>query len=145
MRCPYCFHEDTKVVDKRDFEGISKRRRECLDCGKRFNSLEKPEIGNIKVVKKDGRREEFDHEKLKRGIEIACQKRDIGEEQIEKMIGRIEGKVKRKEKEVSSKFIGNIIMTELKKLDKIAYIRFASVYRDFQDLGDFRKELRELK
>ena len=145
MRCPYCFQEETKVVDKRDFEDLSKRRRECGICGKRFNTLEKVERNRIKVVKKDGRREEFNYEKLKKGVEIACQKRNVDGEQIEKMIGKIESKISRKGKEIDSGFIGNSVINELKKLDNVAYIRFASVYRDFQDMGDFKKEIKGLK
>lgn len=144
MLCPYCIHTETKVVDKRDDKDITKRRRECLKCGRRFNTQESCERTELRVVKKDGRRENFDHEKLKRGIMKACEKRAISTEKIDKMIGRIEGKLWKKGKEIKSDFIGEEISKGLKKLDNVAYIRFASVYKDFTDLGDFKKEIRGL-
>ena len=144
MRCPYCLHDETKVIDKRDAEGYSKRRRECLKCEKRFNTSEKVEHGEIKVVKKDGRREDFDINKLKKGIEKACEKRAISSDKIDKMIMKIEENVRKKGKEVKTDFIGELVSKELKKVDKIAYIRFASVYKDFTDISDFKKEIRGL-
>ena len=144
MKCPYCLHDDTKVMDKRDVDNITKRRRECLKCEKRFNTLEALERADLRVIKKDGRREEFDHEKLKRGIMRACEKRPVTTEQIEKMITNIEGKISKNGKEVQSSFIGELAAKELKKVDKIAYIRFASVYKDFTELDDFKKEIKEL-
>jgi len=146
MICPYCYHAETKVIDKRDTEGISatKRRRECLKCGKRFNTFEAVEAPDLRVVKKDSSRENFDREKLKRGVLKACEKRAISSETIEKMVSKVEEKLRRRGKEVRSALIGEIVSRELKKVDKVAYIRFASVYRDFRDLSDFRKELKEL-
>ena len=144
MICPYCQHEDTKVVDKRDFGGLTKRRRECLKCERRFNTLENVEGARLRVVKKDGVREDFDREKIKRGIERACEKRPVSAEQIEKMIMMIEDKLRKRGKEIGSSYIGEVVSKELKKVDKIAYIRFASVYRDFKDISDFKKELKGL-
>lgn len=144
MLCPYCFHEETKVIDKRDTQGIIRRRRECLKCAKRFNTTENVEKVELRVIKKDGRREEFNREKIKRGVLRACEKRPVSNEIIEKMIMRIEEKLRKKGKEVKSQIIGEVVSKELKKLDKIAYIRFASVYKDFTDLDDFKKEIKGL-
>lgn len=144
MLCPYCQSHETKVVDKRDTGSITRRRRECEKCNKRFSTLEDIEKARIRVAKKDGTREDFDKEKLKRGIELACRKRPISTEKIDKMLMQIEDKLRKKGKEVSSSFIGELVSKELKKADKIAYIRFASVYRDFTDLSDFKKEIKQL-
>ena len=147
MKCPYCFHEETKVVDKRETEelDVSRRRRECLKCKKRFTTYERVESLDIVILKKDGRREAFDREKLKRGIIKACEKRPVSYEQIEALIDKSEAELRKlKSKEVPSKLIGEKVMNELKKLDKIAYIRFASVYRSFADVTDFQKELKDL-
>jgi len=144
MICPYCQDEDTKVVDKRDFGGITKRRRECLKCERRFNTLESVEEARLRVVKKNGEREDFDREKLKKGIVRACEKRPISAEQIDQMIMIIEDKLRKKGKEVDSSYVGEVVSKELKKTDQVAYIRFASVYRDFKELSDFKKEIKEL-
>lgn len=144
MICPYCLHEETKVVDKRDIEGITKRRRECLKCGKRFNTRESLEEINTRVIKKDGRREEFDRAKVKRGIVKACEKRDVSQEAIDKIVANVENKVKKMGKEVKTEVIGEMISKELRKIDKVSYIRFASVYRDFRDINDFKKEIKGL-
>lgn len=146
MLCPYCYHTETKVIDKRDAEGTSttKRRRECLKCQKRFNTFEVVEALDLRVIKKDGKRENFDIEKLRRGILKACEKRPISSEVMEKMISKVEEKLRRKGKEVKSELIGEFASRELKKIDKVAYIRFASVYREFRDLLDFKKEIKEL-
>ncbi|MBM3232601.1 transcriptional repressor NrdR [Candidatus Pacearchaeota archaeon] len=144
MKCPYCNNEDTKVVDKRDIDNFTRRRRECLKCERRYNTLEKVEDIHLRVIKKDGRMEDFDREKIKRGLVKACEKRPIGSEKIEKMLTSIEEKLRKHGKEVKSSLIGETVSRELKKSDKIAYIRFASVYRDFRDLEDFKKEIKEL-
>jgi len=144
MICPYCKHKETKVVDKRDSIGYTKRRRECLKCGKRFNTHEKLQDIELKVIKKDGRREDFDYSKIKRGIAIACEKRPVATEEIESTIRKIEEKLRKRGKEVSSRIIGDEVMKSLKRLDKVAYIRFASVYREFQDMNDFKKEIKEV-
>ena len=144
MKCPYCLHEETKVVDKRDNEGLVKRRRECDKCTKRFNTLESVERVELRVIKKDGRREPFDYEKLKRGVMRACEKRPVHSEKIEKMLVNIEENLRKRGKEVPAELIGDLVSKELRKLDKVAYIRFASVYRDFTELEDFKKEIKEL-
>ena len=146
MRCLYCEHKETRVVDKRDVKGLTRRRRECLKCRKRFTTYEEPESIDIIVVKKDGRREPYQREKLTKGIKIACQKRPISSDKIEKVISEIENNIKeRKSKEVSSKLVGELAMKKLRALDKVAYIRFASVYRSFGDIKEFEKEVRALK
>jgi transcriptional repressor NrdR len=145
MRCPFCLSEDTHVVDKRDIENTTKRRRECLHCKKRFTTFERVEDIDIFVIKKDGRREKFSREKLKAGLIRACEKRPVSQEQINHAIDEIEKTVRKEEKEVPTKFIGELVMKNLKKLDKVAYIRFASVYRDFKDVNDFEKELKAIK
>ena len=145
MRCPFCLSEDTHVVDKRDAENTTKRRRECLHCKKRFTTFERVEDTDIMVVKKDGRREKFSREKLRAGIARACEKRPVSQEQINNIVDEIEKTIRKEEKEVSTKLIGELIMKNLKKLDKVAYIRFASVYRDFKDVRDFEKEIKAVR
>jgi len=144
MLCPYCSHTETKVTDKRDGGGTTRRRRECLKCERRFSTKESVELDEIRVIKKNGQREAFEREKVKRGVVRACEKRPVNDEVIEKMINKIEGKIRKKGKEVESKTIGELVSNELKKIDKIAYIRFASVYRDFADITDFKKEINAL-
>ena len=144
MLCPYCLHQETKVIDKRDAGHLTRRRRECLSCGKRFNTEEAVEKIDLRVVKKDGRREEFSYEKLKKGILKACEKRPVSSESIEKMMINIQEKLRKKGKEVTSSYIGELVARELKKVDKVAYIRFASVYKEFTDLADFKNEIKEL-
>ncbi|VVB80409.1 Transcriptional repressor NrdR [uncultured archaeon] len=146
MRCPYCSNEETKVVDKRDTEGLARRRRECLKCEKRFTTYERVQL-DLTVIKKDGKKEKFDAEKLKRGVCRALEKRPIEKEDIEQAIIEIESRIYRvaKDEEIQTSKIGEIIMDKLKKMDKVAYIRFASVYREFADLEDFKREMKELK
>lgn len=143
MKCIFCEGE-TKVTDKRDSEGETRRRRECLKCKKRFTTYERVEEPNFIVIKKDKSREPFSREKLREGIEKACQKRPIETEEIDKIISEIERilRNKIKGKEVESEIIGEEVMKQLKKLDKVAYIRFASVYREFKDIDDFRKVIK---
>jgi len=143
MKCKFCGN-NTKVTNKRESKEGTRRRRECLKCKKRFTTYEKPEDKDIIVVKKDGRREHFLDEKLRLGLIRACQKRPVPMEKIDKIVDNIKEKLRKKGKEVKSDMIGKMVMNKLKKLDKVAYIRFASVYRDFQDIGDFKKELKEL-
>ena len=144
MKCIFCSGE-TKVTDKRDSEGETRRRRECLKCKKRFTTYERTEEPNFIVIKKDKSREPFSRDKLKTGILKACEKRPIETEKIDTMINEIERKIrdKIKGKEVESSFLGELVMKELKKLDKVAYIRFASVYREFKDVTDFGKVIKE--
>lgn len=146
MRCVFCGGE-TKVTDKRDSEGETRRRRECLKCKKRFTTYERVEEPNLIVIKKDKSRVPFSREKLRVGILKACEKRPVETEKIDNIISEIERRIRNKikGKEVESRVIGEEVMKALKKLDKVAYIRFASVYRDFKDVEDFKKEIRELK
>ncbi len=146
MKCPYCDSEELKVTDKRPSpEGI-RRRRECINCKKRFTTYEKIEREDLYVIKKDGKREKFDKQKLSNGINRAFEKRPVPKEKIDKMIKEIEEQLgKRGKKEVKSSAIGELAIKKMRKIDNVAYIRFASVYRDFQDIKDFRKELKELK
>ena len=146
MNCPYCNHIETKVTDSRDTGGSIRRRRECLSCNKRFTTYEYIEMAPMFVIKKDGSRQPFNREKLKNGFVKACEKRPVSQEQIESAVNDIETKLRRQEStEIPSKLIGELSIKMLKKLDKVAYIRFASVYRDFKDIKDFEKELREIK
>jgi len=144
MNCPFCGCVETKVTNKRDSQETIRRRRECLKCGKRFTTYEHIEI-EITVIKKDGRRESYSREKLKNGIIKACEKRPISREDIEKAVTEIEEKLMKKGGEITSKTIGEFVMKALRKIDKVAYIRYASVYRDFKDLNDFKEEIKELK
>jgi transcriptional repressor NrdR len=144
MKCPYCGFEETKVVDKRDIDKTTRRRRECLKCQNRFTTYENPELSFV-IVKKDGRREAFSREKLISGMVKACEKRPIEHEKIEKAATEIEQELTKKEaKEIQSSEVGELVMRKLKSLDKVAYIRFASVYREFTDLESFDKELKKL-
>ncbi|MBT4257758.1 transcriptional repressor NrdR [archaeon] len=145
MECPYCAHTKSRVTNKRNApEGI-RRRRECLKCQKRFTTYETIAKTDLFLIKKDGRREKFEKDKLSQGINKAFEKRPVSTDKIRKMINEIEEQLRRKGKsEVKSALLGEIVMRKIKKLDNIAYIRFASVYRDFQDIKDFKKEINEL-
>ena len=143
MKCIYC-GKDTHVTDKREAPDGTRRRRECLKCKKRFTTYEKPYEKEIIIVKKDGRREHFMDEKLRLGLIKACEKRSVPIQKIDNIVEEIKEKLLKKGKEVKSEKIGEMMMNKLKKLDKVAYIRFASVYRDFQDVADFKKEIKEL-
>ena len=147
MKCPYC-SDKTRVTDKRSFGlgEVIRRRIECLKCKKRFTTHEKIIQHNLYIIKKDKSRENFSREKLEKEIEKAFEKRPVSKEKIERMINEIEEQLRKKgKKEIPSSVVGEIIMKKIKKLDNVAYIRFASVYRNFQDVKDFRKELKELK
>jgi len=143
MKCIFC-ESQTRVTDKRESPDGTRRRRECLKCKKRFTTYERPETKDIIIVKKDGRREKFSKEKLKNGLIKACEKRPISIEKIDKIINEVEDKLNSRGKEIKSDNIGKMVMNNLKKLDKVAYIRFASVYRDFKDIKDFKEEIKEL-
>jgi transcriptional repressor NrdR len=148
MKCPYCNHSETKVVDKRDTENLesTRRRRECLKCERRFTTYEKVEESDIIVVKKDGKRERFDRQKLMKGVFIATEKLSIPMEKIEKLVDSVESDLRKRDTiEVDSKTIGDIVMRKLKSLDKVAYIRFAAVYLQFEDLDRFGEELEKLQ
>lgn len=147
MKCPYCAHQDTEVVETRDSEDLSttRRRRECVKCNKRFTTYERVERVPLIVIKKDGRKEQFDRDKLKGGILKSCEKTTVGIEDIEKIIDEVEKELLGFDTvEVESKKIGQMVAIRLKKIDKIAYIRFASVFRRFVDVEDFEKELQKL-
>jgi transcriptional repressor NrdR len=145
MKCPYCSHLDLKVTNKRMSPGGIRRRRECLKCKKRFTTYERIEQSDIYVIKKDGRREAFNREKIKNGLIRAFEKRPVSIEQIEKVTQEIEEQIRKKgQKEIKSSAIGEIVMKKIKKVDQVAYIRFASVYREFKDLNAFKKEIKEL-
>lgn len=144
MKCPFCLEGETRVVDSRESEDATRRRRECEACAKRFTTYEKVEIEQM-VVKKDGRREAFDTEKLKNGVVRACQKRPVSTDQIEKLVEEVEREIKASgENEISSSTIGEKVMEKLKNVDKVAYIRFASVYHEFEDVKQFEKEARKI-
>jgi transcriptional repressor NrdR len=144
MKCPYCQYDDSKVIDSRELaeSNTIRRRRECLACGKRYTTYERVEPVSLMVVKKDGRREEYDRRKLSEGIRKACTKRPIGAERINRLVDEIEGEVfKLNVSEVPSTTIGEMVMDGLRELDLVAYIRFASVYRSFDDLESMRQEM----
>jgi len=148
MKCPFCGFDQTIVLESRSCQegNVFRRRRKCVKCKKRFTTYERLEKPSLFVIKKDGRREPFDRKKLTTGILKACQKRPISIEKIEALTNSIEqALLKRQSTEISSKLIGSLVMRKLKALDKIAYVRFASVYREFADLSDFEKELKKVK
>ena len=148
MYCPFCGAEDTKVIDSRlANEGAAiRRRRECLTCGERFTTFETAELVMPRVVKHDGRREPFDEEKLRQGMVRALQKRPVATEAIESAVNRICHRLRAKgDREVEARVIGHYVMDELRTLDQVAYVRFASVYRSFQDVNAFRDEIDRLE
>ncbi|MDH7512458.1 MAG: transcriptional regulator NrdR [Clostridiales bacterium] len=147
MKCPFCNHPESKVIDSRESKkGLSiRRRRECVVCKKRFTTYEKIEEIPYMVVKKDGSRQPFDGQKLLRGLLKACEKRPIPVRKLEEIVEEIENKVQEKpDKEIKASEIGLYLMDRLKDLDKVAYVRFASVYREFKDVIEFKKELESL-
>lgn len=147
MKCPYCGSRGTRVIDKRDSEdaAVTRRRRECLKCSGRFTTYERPEVATLMVVKKDGRRQEFDRAKLRSSLLKACTKRPISSETIERIIDQIEAGIRaRDSSEIPSSIIGDLVIEKLRDLDQVAYIRFASVYRAFADVSSFEEELRKL-
>lgn len=147
MKCPFCTHLDDKVVDSREGrEGdLIRRRRECLKCGRRFTTYERIDEIPYMVVKKDGRRERFDRQKILQGLLKACEKRPVATPKLEALVEDVERFVQESpDRERSTTDIGNLMMTRLKKLDKVAYVRFASVYSDFKDVKEFMNELKGL-
>ncbi|MBQ9082047.1 MAG: transcriptional regulator NrdR [Clostridia bacterium] len=147
MKCPYCTFGESKVIDSRptDENERIRRRRECLGCGKRFTTYEVVESVPLVVVKKDNSREEFDRSKLMRGLLRACEKRPVSLEQLEAVVERIENKLYASaDREIDSSVIGELAMEELRSIDEVAYVRFASVYRQFKDINTFMNELRKL-
>ena len=146
MRCPYCGYADTKVTDSRDADDGIRRRRECLNCGQRFTTMERLTTGSLLVAKKDGRREEFSREKLLAGLRKACEKRPLPAGAIEAVADAVETALRQRgAPEVPSEEVGELVMDHLRELDHIAYIRFASVYRSFADLEELQEELRMLE
>jgi len=146
MRCPYCHFHDSKVLDtSHDSHGGIRRRRECFRCKQRFSTYERPVLSAPLIIKQDGTREEFDREKLERGIRISCAKRPVSAADIERLVGKIESELQRLGKsEVSSRVIGDMVISGLKEMDQIAYIRYAIVYLRLDDLGALRKEIDSL-
>lgn len=146
MRCPYCKEDRDKVVDSRSGEDgfITRRRRECLACGRRFTTYERIEEGPIRVIKRDGSRRPFDRNKVRAGIEKACSKLPISADQIDAIVARVEQKViELNERDVPTAMIGEVVMDELRRLHHVAYVRFASVYREFKDVTEFMQVLQE--
>ena len=147
MKCPFCSHTEDKVIDSRlSQEGdVTRRRRECLKCGRRFTTYERVEEAQPLVIKKDGRRELFDRTKILNGVLRACEKRPVGIETMEKVVDKIEKRLlETGDREIQSSVIGAAVMEELKTLDEVAYVRFASVYREFRDINEFMTELKGL-
>ncbi|MSQ27686.1 MAG: transcriptional repressor NrdR [Dehalococcoidia bacterium] len=145
MRCPYCHHPDSRVIDSRDVDTGIRRRRECVECKSRFTTYERIEAQALYVIKKDGRREEFDRTKLLSGLRIACAKRPLPIGTVERLVNDVESDLRRLGRtEVASTMVGEMVMERLKVLDHIAYVRFASVYREFTDLETLRREVETL-
>lgn len=147
MKCPYCSCPSTKVTDSRDTDDSTsiRRRRQCLKCGRRFTTYETVEEVPLRVIKKSGIREMFDRNKLRNGLIRACEKRNISSQQIEEIVDEVERSIRnRLLQEVTSDMLGEMVMEKLKHLDQVAYVRFASVYRQFTDIGNFMKELKSL-
>lgn len=145
MKCPYCSDSQTRVIETREAGDSLRRRRECQACEQRFTTYERVEKQQLRIVKRDGSREFFDRDKLKHGILVACEKRPVSQEQIERAVVEIEKELRgRGELEVPSGDVGEATMKHLKQLDEVAYIRFASVYKQFKDIESFKQEIDEL-
>jgi transcriptional repressor NrdR len=148
MRCPFCGHDETKVVDSRvsESQDAIRRRRECLSCSQRFTTYERREEVPLMVVKKNGERQPFDRMKLLTGLVVATAKRDVTSDQLQSLIDDIEAQLHNEFKyEISTKQLGDMVLTRLRELDRVAYVRFASVYKEFSDLDEFTRELKGLK
>jgi len=147
MKCPFCAHDEDRVIDSRPAEdgAAIRRRRECIGCGARFTTYEKIETLPLLVVKKDGTREPFNRDKLLNGLLKACEKRPVSNEQLMELLTFVEGQVQSAvNREISSQDIGELVMKKLKEIDEVAYVRFASVYRQFKDVNSFLEELNEM-
>ncbi len=146
MRCPFCKNDETKVIDSRNSQDYSiRRRRECLECSRRFTTYERIEESPIKVIKKDGTRVPFDRNRIRAGIEKACYKRPISNEQIDQLVADVEASIYEEGlRELPSRHIGELVFNALRDLDKVAFVRFASVYREFTDVNDFVDELQPI-
>lgn len=148
MRCPFCGNTEDRVVDSRESrEGeVIRRRRECVACSRRFTSYEKIEVAPFQVVKRDQRREPYDRDKLMKGLQVACRKRPVSQDELERIADSLEAAMQEAaDREISSQQLGRMVMQRLRDLDPVAYVRFASVYRRFEDVDEFVKELHELK
>jgi transcriptional repressor NrdR len=146
MQCPFCGSTNSRVIDTRSAEGGIRRRRECEDCERRFTTYERVAPLRLRVVKRDGRREAFERDKIIAGVQIACAKRPVSTEQIEEMVGGIESELyHRGSREVTSREIGEMVMHNLRKLDEVAYIRFATIYRQFRDVEELVDEIENLQ
>ncbi len=148
MKCPFCGHPDTQVVDSRgaDEGDFIRRRRRCVECDRRFTTYERPELSMPSVVKRNGSRHDYEAGKLRASLSLALRKRPVGTEDVDAVVMRIEDKLLTSgEREVSTEFLGELVMAELKKLDKVAYVRFASVYKSFEDIGEFVEAIREMQ
>ncbi|MDI3256396.1 MAG: transcriptional regulator NrdR [Kyrpidia sp.] len=142
MQCPFCAHGESKVIESRTTLDAVRRRRECLACGRRFTTYERVEVSPLQVIKKDGMRETFSREKLRRGLLKACEKRPITSEAIDGMVDRVERELRQEfEREVTTTQIGERVMAVLREVDQVAYVRFASVYREFKDVETFLREI----
>ncbi len=147
MKCPFCNHNEDKVIDSRETqEAISiRRRRECINCGKRFTTYEYVEKTPLMVVKKDSRRESFNRQKILNGLRSACQKRPVSMEKLDSLVSAVENDIQKKfDQEIESRHIGELVMDKLSRVDDVAYVRFASVYRRFKDVNQFMRELRDV-
>ena len=146
MLCPYCNHDETKVIDSRPSqENAIRRRRQCLHCNRRFTTYEKVETVALKIIKKDGSRDDFLPEKVRAGIDKACSKRPVTEEQLNQLMTEILATIYENfEREVPSHMVGDLVLNALQELDEVAFVRFSSVYRDFQDARDFQEKLQPL-
>jgi transcriptional repressor NrdR len=147
MKCPSCQSDDDRVIDSRASQDrfAIRRRRECLACKRRFTTYERIERTDVKVIKKDGSREPFDRNKIKHGLEKACEKRPISDDRLEAIVSEVENDIEAKfDSEVESRYLGELVMGYLRDLDQVAYVRFASVYRQFQDVQDFLSELKTM-
>jgi transcriptional repressor NrdR len=147
MRCPFCAHEDSQVKDSRssDDGAAIRRRRQCEGCGARFTTFERVQLRDLVVVKKDGKREAFDRRKLERAVALACRKRDIASDRIERLVSGIQRQLETRGDEVRTEAIGEAVMAGLKALDHVAYIRFASIYKDFSEASDFAEIAGEVR
>jgi transcriptional repressor NrdR len=143
MRCPWCGHEETRVVDSRSAEDGSaiRRRRECDSCGRRFTTFERSDALAVRVIKRDGTKEPYDRAKVVAGVEKAIVNRPVTEEQVTRLADRVEERLRRKGPEVTTQEVGLEVLAQLRRLDDVAYVRFASVYKDFQEVSDFEREL----
>lgn len=146
MRCPYCHFRDSKVTDSRANDDGIRRRRQCISCGERFSTVETVQFSSVQILKRDGRREEFSREKLLKGLRFACTKRDVSVAQLEALVADIESRVQGDGRpEIPSQFVGELAMDGLRRLDHIAYIRFASVYRSFADIESLKEAVEQLE